>query len=316
VVLTLPLAGIIKEKYPACSIYFLGRSYTKDVIALSKHITGFINYDDLEKRSTDEQIHELKKIKADIFVHVFPKKEIAQLAKKANIPLRVGTTNRFCHWMTCNKLVRLSRKNSDLHEAQLNVKLLAFLVDNFTLSLNHIPNYYGFDNLPSLLPENELLIDKTKFNIILHPKSKGSAREWGLDNFKALMELLPEQHYKIFISGTDQDSKQMQEFLRNPKMCNITGKLSLQQFIAFISKCDGMIAASTGPLHIAAALNKKAIGLYAPMRPIHPGRWAPLGKKAVFLVENKNCQRCKHGGECFCMKAITPQQVKNELDKQ
>lgn len=314
--LTLPLAGVIKEKYPACVIYFLGRSYTKDVIALSKHVAGFINYDDLEKLPITEQSRELKKLSPDVFVHVFPKKEIAQLAMKAKIPLRVGTTSRFYHWMTCNKLVTLSRKNSHLHEAQLNIKLLAFLVGSNTMPLDKLPSYYGFDNLPSLLPEYEQLIDKTKFNVILHPKSKGSAREWGLGNFNALVELLPEEQYKIFISGTEQDAKQMQGFLGSPKICDMTGRLSLQQFIAFISKCDGMVAASTGPLHLAAALNRKAIGLYAPMRPIHPGRWAPLGKKAIFLVENKNCRLCKNGGDCFCIKSITPQQVKNELDKQ
>jgi heptosyltransferase-3 len=64
---------------------------------------------------------------------------------------------------------------------------------------------------------------------------------------------------------------------KHPEVINLTGKLSLQQFIAFINHCDVLIAASTGPLHIASALGKKAIGLFAPMRPIHPGRWKPIG---------------------------------------
>jgi ADP-heptose:LPS heptosyltransferase len=43
------MAGLIKKHFPKSTIVFLGRNYTKDVIALSKHVDEFINYDDLEK---------------------------------------------------------------------------------------------------------------------------------------------------------------------------------------------------------------------------------------------------------------------------
>ena len=41
------------------------------------------------------------------------------------------------------------------------------------------------------------LIDPQKFNLILHPKSKGSAPEWGLNNFEKLIRLLPKDKFKI-----------------------------------------------------------------------------------------------------------------------
>jgi ADP-heptose:LPS heptosyltransferase len=73
--------------------------------------------------------------------------------------------------------------------------------------------------------------------------------------------------------------------------------------------CDVLVAASTGPLHIAAALGVKAIGLFAPMRPIHPGRWAPVGKDAHFVVIDKTCEDCRKGGSCACIEAIEVQKV-------
>jgi heptosyltransferase-3 len=42
VVLTLPMAGIIKQFLPQSNIIFLGRNYTKDVIALSEHVDEFV----------------------------------------------------------------------------------------------------------------------------------------------------------------------------------------------------------------------------------------------------------------------------------
>jgi ADP-heptose:LPS heptosyltransferase len=94
---------------------------------------------------------------------------------------------------------------------------------------------------------------------------------------------------------------------------DITGKMSLSEFMAFINLCDGLLACSTGPLHIAAALGKDALGIYSPMRPVHPGRWAPLGNKAKVFVEEKPCGNCKNAKECTCMDKINPEQVTKQL---
>jgi ADP-heptose:LPS heptosyltransferase len=91
--------------------------------------------------------------------------------------------------------------------------------------------------------------------------------------------------------------------------------MSLENFIKFIGLADGLVAASTGPLHIASALGKHAIGLYAPMRPIHPGRWSPIGINARALVINKNCSKCRNTGDCECIRAIEPEQVARLLMK-
>jgi len=83
--------------------------------------------------------------------------------------------------------------------------------------------------------------------------------------------------------------------------------------ISFINEIDGMVAASTGPLHIAAALGKYALGIYPPIKPMHPSRWAPLGKNADYLVINKNCNKCRKLDKCECIESIKPEDVKSKL---
>jgi ADP-heptose:LPS heptosyltransferase len=316
VILTLPMAGVLKANFPDCQILFLGRTYTKSVIELSEHVDGFVNYDEILKRDRKAQIEFIKDLNLDIFIHVFPVKEIAQLAKAAGVPKRVGTRNRLWHWFTCSHLIKLSRKNSELHESQLNMKLLSFLNIETTIDLKVIQECYGFSRVKPL--GNELfvnLLDKQRTKVILHPKSKGSAKEWGLTNFSKLIEQLPKDKFQIFISGTKEDGVQLENFIKeNPTAIDITGKLSLDEFISFINLCDALVAASTGPLHIAAALGKKAIGLYAPMRPIHPGRWAPVGKNAQALVFDENCEKCKSKQECNCIENIDVQKVVHLLN--
>ena len=317
VILSLPMAGFIKEAIPDAHIIFMGKSYTKDVILCSEHVDEFLNWDDFSNLPDGQAVQKMKALNANAIVHVFPRKEIAQLAKKAELPLRIGTTGRIYHLLTCNKLIRFSRKRSDLHESQLNLKLLDGLGIKTEASLEEVNSHMGFTRLPGLPNEAMSWLALDKKNIILHPTSQGSAVEWGLDNFNALIKALPQEKYKVFISGTKEDEKFLHGRIDfgQSHVTSILGKLSLKDFIAFIAHCDGLVAASTGPLHIAAALDKLAIGLYSPRRPIHPGRWKPIGKQAKALVFKEGCIQCAKGEKCNCIQDIKPQSVSNLLNE-
>lgn len=315
VVLSLPLAGAIKKQDAGIKVLFIGRTYSKSIIEASEFVDQFINYDELSKKTKSDQVSFFKDLNANAIIHIFPQKEIAKLAKKSNIPIRIGTSHRFFHVLTCNRKVNLGRKNSYLHESQLNLKLLGPLGIKNDYSLGAISDLYGFKNYVELNENLSGLISTKRFNLILHPKSKGSAREWGLENFAELIELLTEDKYKIFVTGTKEEGNLMLDFLEKYKsrINDLTGTLSLAELLSFISKVDGLVAASTGPLHIAAATGIKAIGIFAPMRPIHPGRWKPIGKKADYVVLDKKCNDCKDGGLCNCILSITPNQVYQKL---
>ncbi|MDX1903943.1 MAG: hypothetical protein SFU27_07275, partial [Thermonemataceae bacterium] len=67
VVLTLPLAGFLKEQYPDSQLFFIGKAYTKALIKASKHIDFFLDRDFILKNPD-----ELKLIAADAIIFVFP----------------------------------------------------------------------------------------------------------------------------------------------------------------------------------------------------------------------------------------------------
>jgi ADP-heptose:LPS heptosyltransferase len=313
VVLTLPLAGMLKKHIPGVKIYFIGKSYTRPVIIASQYVDEFIDKDTIINNPSI-----LQHIQADAIIHVFPDKKLAKLAKEMAIPLRIATSHRWFHWLFCNKLVNLSRRNSSLHEAQLNVQLLKPLGIEQTPALKEIAHHYGLSTTHFSLPATvAALIQPDKFNLILHPKSKGSAREWPLSHYLELARQLPADQFQIFITGTETEGKlireQKPELFDLPHLFDLTGKLNLEQLISFIDNTDGLIACSTGPLHIAAALDKYALGIYPPMRPIHPGRWAPVGEKAEVLCLNKTCDDCRKTQQCTCIQAITVDQAKNRI---
>jgi len=144
--------------------------------------------------------------------------------------------------------------------------------------------------------------------VILHPGSKGSAVEWGLANFAALIRLLNDGPYTTIVTGTQAEADHYRTVLPldHPSTIDAGGKLSLRELIAVIGASDALVAASTGPLHIAAASGKRAIGLFASKRPIHPGRWAPIGPDAHALT----AADLQPGDDPVKqIRAITPQRV-------
>jgi len=314
VVLTLPVAGVLRELYPDARILFLGNNYTQDVIRACRHVDEFINWDELQQLGPEAQADALAATGADTIIHVLPRKEIAELAKKAGISTRIGTTNRAYHWYTCNKLVRLSRKNSPYHEAQLNLRLLTVLGAKPLYALAEIPGYYGLTKLASLPAGIAALKDPGKFNLILHAKSRGNGREWGIENYIRLVKALPEDRFKVFVTGTPAEREALTPLLQQcPGVTDMVGMLTLPQFLSFICHADGLLASGTGPLHVAAALGIHALGLFPPLRPIHPERWAPLGVKAMVFCLEEPCKGCPGAHDCACMRDISPMKLQEYL---
>jgi ADP-heptose:LPS heptosyltransferase len=288
VCLTLPLAGILKEKFPLAKIIFLGNNYTRPVIECCKHVDEVWEWNELSKLTQAEQVAALKKANIDTLIHVFPRKEIARLAKKARIKNRIGTSHRLFHLTSCNFRPGFTRKNSDLHESQLNAKLLLPFGISRHFELSELRDYAAFQASYNLPETFEKLINDGKKNLILHPKSQGSAREWDIQNFIALANSLKDKHVNVFFTGTEKEGLLFRHLLpKSNHIIDLTGKMTLPELIVFISRCDILIAASTGPLHIAGLTGINAIGLFSDKKPIHPGRWKPLGNKVV-IIEEKN----------------------------
>jgi heptosyltransferase-3 len=153
VVLTLPMCAAIRKKYPHAKISFLARTYTVPVVRMCEHVDDIINWDEMVSMSPSDQIALLQEKNIDVIVHVFPRKEIIWLAKRARIPLRIATGRRWYTLMKCNKLVFFSRKKSNLHEAQLNMKLLAPIGHTTRLFPKGYCRYVWFDKISDLTRE-------------------------------------------------------------------------------------------------------------------------------------------------------------------
>lgn len=316
VLLTLPICAWIKSEYPSATILFLGKGYTLPIIRSYKDIDECYDWQQYENVPIVQKLSLFRELRADVIIHVFPNRDIASLAKKINIPVRVGTSHRSFHLLTCNHRVNFTRKRSDLHEAQLNFELLR------PFGLNQLPELTPLNQMterffPKTTPLPEALqafINDNPGFVVLHPKSKGSAQEWPIENYMALARQLVAKNTAVIFTGTDAEGKAFREDIPTFKgVYDSTGQLTLEQLVTLIGESKGIVACSTGPLHIGGFLGIRTVGLYSPKRPIHPGRWRPLGKNALALVNDSECANCKAKKSCSCIEQISVERVLEAL---
>jgi len=287
VVLTLPACIYLKQQIPGVIISFLGRSYTRPIVDACSAVDHFIDYEELELMTDQEQISNIRSRNIDVIVHTFIKTTIARLGKKAGIPIRIGITSKNSHFFYCNRLIRLSRRKSFLHEAQRPIFLLR------GIGIDHVPTQgtlaYSFKDYfkPTceLSPELTRNIKPDKFNLIMHPKSNGSGREWDMDNFAALAKLLPASKFNIIITGSPKEALLFKDWVKDlpDHVTDLSGKMSLDELVAFIFKADGLLASGTGPLHIAAATGIHTLGLFPISWAMNATQWAPLGRQGEHI---------------------------------
>ena len=321
VVLSLPLAEIIKKYYPGCKITFLVRNYTKDILENHPFIDNVLLLrEENEKISLLKNVEIIKSFDFDSSIIVYPTFQTSLIIFLSGIKNRIGTGYRWYSFLFNYKIYE-HRKYAEKHELEFNVNLLnAFGINekvnprnvNFNLTVNKKSE----EKIQNLFKDYG--INNDKLIVIIHPGSGGSAVDFPVNKFKELVEELSgENKFQILLTGNKQEMKMCEELKINSNIKNFAGILSLSELIALIDKADIFIANSTGPLHIAAALGKYIVGFYPNLLVCSAKRWGPYTNKKIVFSPKKECSDCERE-QCTkseCMNSIEVKDVVGEIDK-
>jgi heptosyltransferase III len=314
VVLTLPMVPAIHSKFPGRRVSMLLRTYTRDLVEGFEGLETIISYDAKgELKGFFQLLGEVKAGRFDLVFAVHPTFRIALLMFLAGIPARVGTGYRWYSFLF-NRRVFEHRKTAERHEAEYNLSLLRAVgcdirsIPSITMPVTEAARDAAAREI------QRLGLTTVRKLVILHPGSGGSARDWSPGNFGLLAKELKNDGYDVVITGSADEQSLVSEVVRlsEGNALAADGRLSLKELTAFIRQAQLFVSNSTGPLHIAASAGVPVIAFYPPMQACSPRRWGPLtDKKAVFVADNKICERCK-GGACQgndCMDQITVDHV-------
>lgn len=293
VILTLPLIPEIKRNFPESKLTFLVSKYVKDLIENYEGIDELMYIED--NPAFTAKLWFFRNQKFDVVINVFPRFQLALLFFLSGVKIRIGSGYRWYSFLY-NRKVYEHRKYAEKHEADYNLNLLRQLIPeiNYNKKFHFKYSNQDFENLKDKLKKYNFNILK-KF-IILHPSSKGSAIDLPLEKFKILCSDLLKyfKDFSIVVTGTKTDIGTTEFILsavKNEKgksVYNFSGILNLKELMILIDKSDLFISNSTGPIHIAGALNKNIIGFYPKEIPMNPERWKPLSENAIIICPASN----------------------------
>ncbi|MBI1936494.1 MAG: glycosyltransferase family 9 protein [Ignavibacteriales bacterium] len=297
VVLSLPLASIIKKHFPSAKVTFLLRNYTAPLAANNPDIDDVIILKENGGKSGIKENVNMLKNKFDICVTAFPTFRIALILFLSKIKTRVGSGYRWYSFLF-NKKVYEHRKFAEHHELEFNVRLLKQIGIDENVNRGNVE--FKLTPLPERIKVIEkdfksLGIDEKKKIIIVHPGSGGSSVDLPSDMLKELIEKISsDPGLEILITGSNAEAELCQQLVVNGRTKNLAGKYELPELIALIDKADLMIANSTGPVHIAAALGKYVVGFYPHIVSCSEERWGPYtNKKNIFKPAVQSRQKNK-----------------------
>ena len=321
VVLSLPLAGLIKKRYPDCKITFLLRNYTKDIANGHPNIDKVIILkEDNGRIPVWKNVNQLKKGLFDASIIVYPTFITALIIFLARVKSRVGSGYRWYSFLF-NKKVFEHRKYAEKHELEYNVNLLKVFGIEESISTKNVL-YDIHINKTSMEKVDKILTDSgvefEKKIIIVHPGSGGSAIDLPIEKFSVLvnnLSLLDEAN--IIITGNEDEKNICSTISANTNAIDLSGKFNLSEIICLISLSEIFISNSTGPIHIAAALGISTVGFYPKIRACSPERWGPYTQNKVIFTPEIECNDCTRE-QCErlnCMNSIDIENVTKEVTK-
>ncbi|RXZ33836.1 lipopolysaccharide heptosyltransferase family protein [Oxalobacteraceae bacterium CAVE-383] len=310
VVLTLPMAARLKQINPGVRISFLCRSYTARAVRYCNSVDAVIELEDIADPAAYFRGSDI-----DTIIMAQPDHDLTLAAFKGGIPNRIGNARQKLYLnIFCNRRVRFSKGKCLAHEAQINFAFLRPYGETAVPAREDIPALYDF-SIPADAEIDGMLAPHA-FNLILHAKSNGHGREWPQEYYLALATMLQDEPgMRLWLTGSSEEgewlARHAPELLAQPNVRNVCGRFTLAELTIFIKHADGLIASGTGPLHLSAAIGQRTLGLFPPTRPMHPGRWAPLGEHAQTLCVETCESNCHKSADptCDCMRRIRPAAV-------
>ena len=319
VILSLPLAELIKKHFPKCKVTYLLREYTECLA----HNHPFIDSILLLKEANGnplifENVKMLRKYNFDSSVIVYPTFQTALITFLSRIKNRIGTGYRSYSFLFNHKIYE-HRKHAEKHELEYNVNLLKTFGITEAVSRDKVEFHLKVSEeskkkIENLL--NETNIEPSKPIIIIHPGSGGSSIDLPISSFIKLVEMILEKlDVNLIITGMNSEKEICNQLIMNKSIKNFAGKLTLSELIALIDRSEVFVSNSTGPIHIAAALKKNTIGFYPKILSCSSKRWGPYSNKAQVFVPTIDCNNCTRE-QCErlnCMSSIKMDEVFSEV---
>ncbi len=290
-----PTFALIKQQWPEAHITALVPQYTASMAELCPWIDALLID---EGEGALVLAGKLRQEKFDAMLTLFSTGRIALAGCLARIPYRLAPATKLAQ-LCYNHRLKQRRSRSEKPEYAYNLDLALQLLTDLDADRAFAPDYAENDYLPGQLTRPLLQIDNDTTTlreifiqqhaidpaaqlIFIHPGTGGSANNLSpLQYAQLALQLHAVATLAFCISAGPGEEKCANEVATHIRNGGGTAVLyssaeGLEAFSRTLQLADIFISGSTGPLHIAAALDRPTAAFYPRHRSATPLRWQTL----------------------------------------
>ncbi len=287
-----PALALLKAS-SGCEITALVPGYTRQLAELCPSIDRVI--EDPGKDATPaDQGNLLQQLKAghfDAVICLFSNFRNAKLMWQAGIRQRWAPATKLAQ-LLYNHRITQRRSQSAKPEYEYNLDLVrAFLDYNGMTTMEPTPPYLRFEGAElatfRLQQAQRLGIDAARPWLLVHAGSGGSATNLSAGQYADLIRRLEQsfpEALPVLTAGPGEQALARQVADQIGEGAVVAQDLPLPDFCRLLACGQLFVAGSTGPLHIAGALDVPTVGFFPLRRSATPLRWRPLNSDGRHLA--------------------------------
>jgi heptosyltransferase-2 len=299
VVLSTPIPREIKKASPDSFVSVLVRKYTEDIYQNNPHVDEIILFDGEDEDNPKSFLQLVNEIKKYNFTHAFmllPNEKLNWILFFSGIPTRIGVGHKLYQFLSFSKYVDRKKYIPLRHEADYCLDMLrkigiepVSIEPEIFITAEEIKKRGEIKK--KIAPNGELLVG-------VNTTSGKSSPNLKLKEYKELiLQLAKEKNIRVAVTDNIPASK----ISDLPGIIYPNIGCSLRDSIINFSALDVLISASTGPMHICAALKVPTLSMFCPLPACSPKLWGPLGNKSdIILPEENYCSNVCPGDPHIC----------------
>ncbi len=287
--LAYPAFALLKENMPEASVVAFIPAYTKEMAEACPWIDEILidpsPHDDW--RSGFALAEHFKKEHFDAVITLYSRARVGMAAACAKIPYRLAPATKLAQ-VFYNHRLKQRRSRSEKPEHVYNEDLVRFFLEQHKIPLNKNPQppFLQFNHQETARIKAEFCIIKNinpkHALVFMHSGSGGSANNLSISQYATLAKHIKSTHGHTFVltagPGELEQAKMLSKHLFPIPHVIFHSTAGLRSFAEHIQFASLFISGSTGPLHIAGALNVPTAAFYPLRRSATALRWQTLNR--------------------------------------
>ncbi|MGD9898300.1 MAG: glycosyltransferase family 9 protein [Calditrichaceae bacterium] len=313
VLLTTPFIRQTRIKFPTARIDFAVKKEFEDLIRYNPHINDVYTFDKYNKNKELKSLQ--KQFKAVDYNYIFD----LHNNFRSKFLLKAGTNAQKAH-IRKDKLKRalLVYTKINLYSEVKPIPLRYLDVGKIAEIENDFQGLEIFwkneieEKVDRILKEKGVAGD----SVVIAPGAGFFTKQWPMEYFKELTGLFVEKRDEnIIILGGKNEIGRFDSLEISEKVINLTGKLSLLESAAVLSRSRAVVSNDSGLMHMASAVKTPVVAIFGST--VKELGFFPYRSNSI-IIENRNlkCRPCSHigrkkcpRGHFKCMRDIKPELV-------